>query len=203
MKDLFTIGYSIHTLDSFIATLKKYSIEAVADVRSVPFSQYKPEFNPHVFEEALKRQMIHYVFLGDQCGGRTNESKYYIDGKVNYKLLSEDAEFKSGLHRIINGLSKYRIALMCAEKDPIFCHRTILICRNLRYYNISIRHILGDGNLEEHKESELRLLKLLKLNQMSIFTTASDQMERAYDKQGEKIAYKDLTSADTSLTLDG
>jgi hypothetical protein len=79
---------------------------------------------------------------------------------------------------------------MCAEKDPITCHRTILICRNLLHPEIKIEHILSDGSLEAHKDSEKRLLKLFKLNEPDLFRNEQQRIDDAYSMQGEKIAYE-------------
>lgn len=78
---------------------------------------------------------------------------------------------------------------MCAEKDPITCHRTILICRQFRADNIDIKHILEDGSIENNIDSEKRLLQILKLPLRDLFTSTEEFIERAYDIQGERIAY--------------
>ena len=78
---------------------------------------------------------------------------------------------------------------MCAEKDPISCHRMILVCRNLKKMGIEIYHILDTDIVESQSESEHRLLKVFKLNQLELFHSKNDQLEQAYDKQGERIAY--------------
>ncbi|MCI5148865.1 MAG: DUF488 domain-containing protein, partial [Candidatus Electrothrix sp. MAN1_4] len=101
-----------------------------------------------------------YVFIGDLCGARIEEPSCCINGKVDYSLVAKNQKFLKGLERIKQGMQEYRIALMCAEKDPITCHRAILICRNLLSDEMKIKHILSDGTVEEHKESEQRLLKL-------------------------------------------
>ena len=80
---------------------------------------------------------------------------------------------------------------MCAEKDPIACHRTILICRNLRSVDIQILHLLGDGTVEDHKVTERRLMKLYNLDQPSLYLTKAQSLEEAYNLQGEKIAYSE------------
>jgi len=190
MNKLYTIGYSPHTLDSFLDTLNKYHITAIADVRSTPYSQFKPEFNKDKFKEFLKKHNIAYVFLGDLCGARVEDSSCYVNGKVNYSLVSENPKFKEGLERIKKGMQRYLIALMCAEKDPITCHRTILICRNLVATNIKIKHILSNGKIEEHKESEQRLMKIFNLNHPDLFQTEQQRLDEAYSRQGEKIAYE-------------
>jgi uncharacterized protein (DUF488 family) len=78
---------------------------------------------------------------------------------------------------------------MCAEKDPMACHRMILICRHLRSAGIEINHILEDGSLETNAESEKRLMRTLKIPETSLFETSEDLVQRAYDIQGEKIAH--------------
>jgi uncharacterized protein (DUF488 family) len=189
-NELFTIGYSPHILDSFLRVLQKHKVTAVADVRSLPYSQFKPEFNKNKVSEFLKAHGIAYVFLGDYCGARVDDPSCYVDGKVDYALVAENPKFKEGLKRIINGLEKYRIALMCAEKDPIDCHRTILICRNLTPKGVNIKHILSTGRIEEHHDSEQRLLKLYKLNHQDLFRSEQQRLNDAYLRQGEKIAYE-------------
>jgi len=113
----------------------------------------------------------------------------YENGKVQYSRLAEKEVFQQGLNRLRKGMENYCIALMCAEKDPLTCHRTILICRHLRGENIRIRHILEDGSLEDHCNTEQRLMKLLKIDPADLFSTEEAQIERAYDLQADKIAY--------------
>jgi len=78
---------------------------------------------------------------------------------------------------------------MCAEKDPLTCHRMLLVCRNLRGEDILIRHILEDGSLEDNRDTEQRLMKLLKIDPADLFSSEEEQIQRAYDLQAEKVAY--------------
>ena len=189
-NELFTIGYSPHTLDSFLRILQKYQITALADVRSSPYSQYKPEFNKETLKDFLKANNIAYVFLGDFCGARVEDPSCYVNGKVDYKLVAEDQKFKEGMERIKKGMENFRIVLMCAEKDPITCHRTILICRNMHAAGIEIKHILSNGKIEEQKDSEHRLLRLFNLNHPDLFRNEQQRLDDAYSRQGERIAYE-------------
>jgi uncharacterized protein (DUF488 family) len=142
MNELFTRGYSKHSLESFLATIQKYRINAIVDVRSIPFSKFKPEFNKDTLYNYLKSNNIEYVFLGNECGARFDDPKCYRNGKADYKLISKHRKFQEGLNRIQEGSKKYKIAIMCAEKDPINCHRMILICRNLKHTGLKIFHVL-------------------------------------------------------------
>ena len=187
---LYSIGYAGHTMERFIRTLMNYSITAVADVRSQPYSRFRAEFNRENLRKNLTDMGIAYVFLGDNLGARIDAPECYVDGIADYDRIARHPKFRQGLDRIKHGMKRYRIALMCAEKDPITCHRSILVFRNLRGSGIALSHILGDGTLEDHGESEKRLLKLMKLDQLDIFSDNSKIFERAYEKQARNIAYR-------------
>jgi uncharacterized protein (DUF488 family) len=190
MKDLYTIGYAAFSnIESFISALKINNIEVIADVRSIPKSSYKPEFSKDCLEKQLKINNIKYVFLGDNCGARIDDPTCYINGQVSYDKIKETAGFKHGLERILNGLNKYVISLLCAEKDPIFCHRDILVCRNLKPYGINIQHIISEKIIELNSRTENRLLKQFKLDVDDFFMSYEDRLNLAYDQQGNKIAF--------------
>lgn len=189
MKYLFTIGYSSYSKDSLIEVLKKHSIDVVADVRSQPYSQYKPEFNREPLSNHLQKNKIQYVFLGDLCGARISAEECYVNGTADYELIAKHPKFKRGIQRLQKGLKKYRIVLLCAEKDPVTCHRTILVCKNLKSTDLEINHILEDGKLESHNLTEQRLMKLLKLDHPNLFKTYQQRLEEAYNLQGKKISY--------------
>lgn len=188
MNDLFTIGYSTHSIKRFIEILKHYNISALADVRSSPYSKFKPEFNREDLKKELNGADIAYVFMGDCLGARVEDKKYYINGKVDFDLFANDPEFRDGLRRLSEGLKRYRITLMCAEKDPITCHRTILICRNIK--EISIKHIWDIDKIENHRDCEQRLLEFHHLNHPNFFISDEQRLSNAYSKQNEKIAYE-------------
>lgn len=114
---LYTIGYAPHSLETFRAILQKHNISAIADVRSSPYSQFKPEFNREGLKRVLMDNGIGYVFLGDLCGARAEDPGCYIEGKVDFALLAMTERFKAGIERIVRGIKAHRIALMCAEKD--------------------------------------------------------------------------------------
>lgn len=198
---IFTIGHSNHSIEKFISLLQKYGITAVADVRSHPYSRYLPHFNQSPLQTALSKAGISYVFLGRELGARPEDlSCYDLEGKALYEKIAATSLFATGIQRLIEGAEKYHIALMCAEKDPITCHRTILVCKNLRQYNVHINHILPEGILESQSELEERLLaKFNKSNnqpiQLSLFeappqaTGSEIDLDIAYQRQGDEIAY--------------
>jgi len=189
MLELFTIGHSIHTVEKFADLLKMHGITAICDVRSSPYSRYTPQFNRELLKDELAKHSISYLYLGAELGPRSSDPTCYEGGKVQYKRLANKDIFRQGLDRLRKGMRTYRIALMCAEKDPLTCHRMILICRNLRGDDIVITHILEDGSLEDNRDTEMRLMKQLKIDPSDLFSSEIDQIQRAYDLQSEKVAY--------------
>jgi uncharacterized protein (DUF488 family) len=189
MNVVYTVGHSNHDLDHFIGLLKMHAITAVGDVRSSPYSRFNPQYNREPLRDLLKDHHIAYVYLGDELGPRSEDPSCYVDGKVQYSRLARTDSFQRGLGRLRSGMKTYRIALMCAEKDPIFCHRMILICRVLRAEPIEIEHILEDGRLESLRDSEMRLMLQLRMPQLRLFESPEDLIQRVYDAQADKIGH--------------
>ena len=202
-KIIHTIGYAAHTIESFIAALEKFNITAIADVRSQPYSKFKPEFNRENLKKILINNRIEYVFLGDNIGARIKAPECYKNGQVDYELISKHPLFQEGIDRLLKGMEKFSIALMCAEKDPINCHRTILICKHLKKYQIQIYHIIDANTSENHTKTEFRLMKLYHLDQPDLFMKDSEQLEEAYNRQGEKISYVAETTTDYTINHRG
>lgn len=186
---LFTIGHSSHDIETFLGLLRRHGVTAVCDVRSAPYSRHAPQFSYKAIRQQLTAEGIQYVYLGKELGPRSKDPACYRDGKVRYDLLAATAAFQEGLARVRSGMREFRVALMCAEKDPVACHRTILVCRHLRAPWIDIWHILEDGTLEDNRDTEKRLMKMLKIPERTLFDPPEDLVERAYDLQGERIAY--------------
>ncbi len=188
---LFTIGHSNRSLDEFLSLLRQYSVTALCDVRSAPYSRRYPQFNREPLKEAVRSAGIEYLFLGDELGARARDRSCYVDGKAMHSRIASTAAFKGGLERIRLGMEKgYLLALMCAERDPMTCHRSILICRNLRDQDLAIRHIIDRDATETQADLETRLLDHLKLLP-DLFEDARPEalIERAYDLQSDRIAY--------------
>jgi len=189
MGELYTIGHSNHPAKRFLEFLSRHEIGIVGDVRSHPYSRYNPQYRREEIKEALRENNIAYVFLGRELGARSNDPACYVNGKVQFDRLAVTDLFQQGLFRLRESMKLCRVCLMCAEKDPLTCHRTILICRHLRNYNLEIRHILEDGSLENNSDSEVRLLRMLKMPLEDLFRETKDSIEEAYDVQGQRIAY--------------
>src|SRR5882724_759349 len=161
MNTLFTIGHSTHELKAFLDLLKLHNIQAIGDVRSQPYSSRFPQYSKEALEKSLKENHIRYVFLGKELGARRAEDCCYVEGQAKYELIAKTPAFARGIERVIHGLSKYRLALLCSERDPLTCHRTVLVCKHLRGKGFDIEHILADGSVESQEDLESRMLKTL------------------------------------------
>jgi uncharacterized protein (DUF488 family) len=186
---IYTIGHSTHSTDEFISLLNVHKITAIGDVRSSPYSKFNPQFNREIIKEELKKYNIEYVYLGKELGPRSDDPKCYKNGKAIYKLIADSDLFKKGLQRLKGGIGKYKIALMCAEKDPITCHRMILICRQIKTEDIKIYHILENGEIETNDDAQKRLMKAMKIPEATLFDKPEALISQAYDIQSEKIAF--------------
>ncbi|MBN2899788.1 MAG: DUF488 domain-containing protein, partial [Clostridia bacterium] len=163
-----------------------HHISALADVRARPYSSFKPEFSQEPLKSFLQKNNIAYVPLGDQCGVSSSNREGGSSTRSLFQAIAKNEQFKKGLERITNGLQRYRIALMCAEKDPLTCHRFLLICRHLPA-GIRISHILEGGTIEGQEETIERLLKMSGLDQPDLFRNQQDLLHLAYALQEEKI----------------
>jgi uncharacterized protein (DUF488 family) len=188
-QTVFTIGHSTHPQARFLDLLKLHNITAVCDVRSKPYSRTNPQFNREDLKTVLHDNRIAYVFLGKELGARSEDATCYDGGQVQYDRLARTDLFRRGLERIHEGLKKYSVALMCAEKEPLECHRTILVARHLQALNIGVQHIHADGKLERHEEALRRLVTCLHLPDHDMFRSHEDVITDAYRLQEKRIAY--------------
>ena len=197
MTDLqvWTVGHSTQPIDDFTALLERHKITAVADVRSSPHSRYSPQFNRAPLLQQLKRCGIKYVFLGRELGARSDDASCYERGRVQYSRLAETALFRSGIERVIRGAAEQRIALMCAEREPLECHRTVLVARVLAERGVSVEHILSNGQVERQSDTLRRLLGIVGLPHRDLFRSTEDLIREALARQEERIAYTDDSQA--------
>jgi uncharacterized protein (DUF488 family) len=190
MTDLvYTIGHSTHSTEALLGLLAAHRVTAVADVRSAPYSRFNPQFNREALAERLRAARIAYVYLGRELGGRSDDEACYVEGRISYDLLARTHTFQDGLDRIATGLASHQIALLCAEKDPLTCHRAILVCRHLANRGIGAQHILEDGRLEVHDDALNRLLTEHGIAHAQSLFGWDDLIAEAYAKRGQKIAY--------------
>jgi uncharacterized protein (DUF488 family) len=188
-QTIYTIGHSNHSAERFISLLRGHDITAVCDVRSKPYSRMYPQFNREVLRERLRLDGISYVFLGAELGARSEDPSCYHEGKIRYDRLAQTCLFRKGLDRVCEGTQEYRLALMCAEKEPLGCHRTLLIAPQLETLGLTVQHVLADGGLESQEQAIERLARQLKLPEVDLFRSHEEILADACSIQEERIAY--------------
>jgi uncharacterized protein (DUF488 family) len=185
---IWTIGHSNHSAVRFIDLLHGAGIDCVADVRSTPFSRRNPQFSQKPLAASLKDAGIDYWFLGDALGARPKDADCYEGGKASYARIAATPAFQEAIHALIDGSHAKRIALMCAEKEPLDCHRTILVGRALALRDTELAHIHADGRVESQDDLEQRLLHLAK-EQVDLLSSRDAALTRAYDKRAQQMAF--------------
>jgi len=186
---IFTIGHSGLTYEQFRTLLLRANIAAIADVRTVPYSRYLPQFNREPLSSELRADGISYVFLGKELGGRPSEHEFYCEGVADYEKMAKAADFGRGLDRVVEGSKKYRIALMCSEHDPLDCHRCLLVGRALAERGVRVSHILSDGAIVSHSEIEEKLLALSGRSEDDLFASRAERLAAAYRDRARKAAF--------------
>lgn len=199
---VFTIGHSTHSAEAFLALLRLHGVGAVADVRSAPFSRFNPQFNRDALEQLLKTNGIRYVFLGQELGARSEDRSCYIQGRVQYARLAQTPLFQSGIDRVLQGADRFCVALMCAEKEPLECHRTLLVAKALAERGQPVMHIHADGHLETHEAALERLLDLTRVPKDDFFRSRKELLAEALARQEQQVAYVDETQEALTLRED-
>lgn len=198
MKKIYTIGHSQHNVDYFIDMLKTYNINYLIDVRSMPFSQYASSYNKDILKATLIPCNINYAFMGEYFGARPKNTNLYSEkGYLDFNKMKNSNTFLRGMENVLKGIEQgNRIAFMCTEKDPIECHRAILVGNAFYEQGIDVEHILANNTLQNHSVLNKRLVDIYfpDRNQLSLFDNEnlSDKecLIEAYKKQNEKIGYQ-------------
>jgi uncharacterized protein (DUF488 family) len=155
-QPIYTIGYGSRTIEALTEIIRECEIHYLIDVRSRPYSSFKPEFSKQALEGYLKEENVGYLYMGDTLGGLPADPECYIDGKVDYERLSKKQFYQQGIKRLVDaseqGLS---VVLMCSEEKPERCHRSKLIGRSLDERSISVIHI-DENNLEIDQDDAIR-----------------------------------------------
>jgi len=198
MSKIYTVGHSSHKLEYFLLLLKSHGVNCLVDVRSTPYSKYTPQFNMDGLKIFLNSNGIYYIFMGKEFGARREDrSLYTLEGYLDFEKVTETSLFDSGIERIKAGIEKdFNIALMCTEKDPIDCHRNILVAREFHKRNYKVNNILENGKIQTQEYIEKRLLDMYFPNRMQqtmfdIGETKSDieLVDQVYRLRNKDIGY--------------
>jgi uncharacterized protein (DUF488 family) len=200
--DLFSIGHSNIPAERFVGMLHAAAVEAIADVRSTPASRRFPWFAGKNLAARLEQQGMHYFAFGNALGGRPRDSALYRDGIADYEAMAKHGEFVAGLDRLLAVSTRHRLCLMCAEREPLDCHRCLLVARALTERGLAVGHILHDGSIEPHAITEERLLAGDKAGADLFLTGQSERLAAAYRRRARAVAYRAPRSKGANLAAE-
>jgi len=154
MMQIYTVGHSNHSPEEFLNLLAEAKIEVLVDVRSNPNSRWALFANRDSLTGILKAVQIQYIYLGNVLGGRQSDPDSYDHqtSKADYQTIRQKEYFQHGIKRLLEGLRRFRVCIMCAEEDPSSCHRNLLVAESLRREGVQIFHIRGDGRIQTDDE---------------------------------------------------
>lgn len=127
---VFTIGYEQTTMADFLAALKGAGVERVIDVRAVPLSR-RPGFSKNILAASLREAGVEYVHLknlGTPKLGRDAAKKgdvATLQRVYEHQLELPEAQAEAAQMRDL--AAEKPSALLCYERDPAHCHRTLLL----------------------------------------------------------------------------
>jgi uncharacterized protein (DUF488 family) len=199
--DLFSIGHSNIPAERFLAMLRDAGVDAVADVRSTPFSRRFPWFSGKSLAATLAQHGMTYLAYGDALGGRPRDAALYRDGVADYEAMAQSQEFQMGLDRLLADAARSRVCLMCAEREPLDCHRCLLVARSLAERGLTIGHILHDGTVEPHAATEQRLLALTGASDDLFVTGQDERLASAYRRRARAAAYRATAGAKSVVEM--
>lgn len=186
-----TIGYGNNGLEQIVQKIKELRVNCIVDVRARPYSKFNISFNKEELRARLSEEKISYFWLGSKLGGRYDKISLCDNlGRVDYEKVANYERFKEGITELLNIMQRYNVCVLCSEKDPLKCHRFLLISHYLKEYNIY--HIMPDFTLLSNHALEERLFKLNgDQRQLSMFSEDNEESfeTKAYRTQSLKTAY--------------
>ncbi len=151
---IFTIGHSTHPIADFIAMLKSFHIQVLADIRSMPGSRKYPWFNQSALDALLKEAGIRYIHM-PALGGRRKprpdsvNTAWRSKSFMGYADYMETTEFKTGIEELERLATNERVAYMCSEAVWWRCHRA-LVSDYLKVRGWEVLHIMAIDKSIEH-----------------------------------------------------
>lgn len=165
-KRIYTFGYTGHgdDLAGLVKDLKERQVSVLVDVRSNPYSSAFSQYNKEPFAQFLREHGIVYRNYADEFGAKQMDKGVYSDLagdglRIDYEKFTSSKKFKEGVEKLnrIYGSGR-KVALMCSEKDPINCHRAIMIGNALQHDGgFDVIHIVRGKSDETQEELELRM----------------------------------------------
>ena len=195
--EIFTIGHSNYKVEKLIDMLRYYNINCVVDIRGTPYSKYNVQYNKETIRDTLIKEGFVYIYMAKEFAAkRENKVSYNKEGYSDFEKVIYEEEFKNGIERLKNGCKKgYRIALLGAMQDPIRCHRSILVGRELVEHGFNVKHILDDYSIAYQDDIEKKLLDKYfeDRNQITIdYMLGTDKNEKEMIEESYRMANKEI-----------
>lgn len=194
---VYTVGYSGFSFDEFCKLLKKNEIQLIIDVRSVPFSKRYSEYNRDVLKKSLAQQRIYYRNYAHEFGARQENRQFYTKyGYLDFELFSKSEAFQEGIEKLCKSMQQnYTFALMCAEKNPMDCHRAIMVSRTFFEMGYKVVHLLPHNKIITQNDLNQMLLDKYYPNrgQLSFLDSQNDEealLKQAYRYRNKEIGYR-------------
>ena len=192
---VFTIGHSDHSFDRFKALIDPYEVEELIDVRTSPYSQWAPDFNREKLEMDLEDADIDYTYLGGALGGRPISLDLYDEDWIaDYELMSATEDFDDAIDQVKRVAEERVVCLLCSERQPEDCHRTLLVAEALVSREISVYHILETGKPIEHEKLVGRLMadyqSKSKSAESGMFPSLEKTRKAALRWQAKRVAFR-------------
>jgi uncharacterized protein (DUF488 family) len=190
---IYTIGHSTHPIEHFLLLLETHRVNCIVDVRSIAASRFNPQYNKKALQNTLSERQIVYMHFEKEFGARqTDPAILNNSGQVDFEKVRQSKNFLNGIQRLKDGATKgYTIALMCAEAEPLDCHRFGMITPALKDAGFDARHILKDNTVVSTEELENNLLEKFrkKIPQTDLYLDRNEKLKRAFQLLNEKIGY--------------
>jgi len=195
--DIFTIGHSNYNVEKLIDMLRYYNINCVVDIRGTPYSKYNIRYNKETIRDTLIKEGFVYIYMAKEFAAkRENKVSYNKERYSDFEKVIYEEDFKKGINRLRVGCEKgYRIALLGAMQDPIRCHRSILVGRELVKHGFIVKHILDDYSIAYQDDIEKSILEKYfeDRNQITIDSLlGTDKSEDEMIKDAYRMANKEI-----------
>lgn len=195
--DLLSIGHSNIPEQRFLAMLQDAGVHLIVDVRTAPYSRFFPWFSQKRLAASLSAAGIGYAAMGETLGGRPRDQSLYQRGVADYEAMAAQPNYRAGLDRLLDAAARSRVCVMCAEREPLDCHRCLLVARSIAAHGLAVGHILHDGSVEPHAVTEQRLLELDGRNDeqgCDLFASGQhDRLAAAYRRRARAVAFRRKT----------
>lgn len=147
MSVIYTVGYEGTDIDRFVATLKTVGVHCLADVRAVPISRKKgfskKKLAWRLADEGI--QYLHFQSLGDPKPGRdAARAGHYDLFRAIYDAHLDSDDAQASLRELMVVAGEMSTCLLCFERDPATCHRSVIAEEMLRRRRFEVFDLYGD-----------------------------------------------------------